>query len=222
MFTETNYLTSVTNGSHFPIPGSNPANTCNHSYAGAYDNFLSALKDNQTNILWATYLGGTSDEVFYVPVNDYSYHQSKAIDGSNLYLGGLTRTSETQTTPFPLNNNGGSPTYFQPNIDGAMDATITKFDLVPVNVVGIRGHEHSNSSILIYPNPAFDNLFIKFNDKIERASYRIVNAIGQIVAVGNINSDISKISIEKLSAGFYVIELMNNNSNFSAKFVKHD
>ncbi len=137
-------------------------------------------------------------------------------------MGGLTKTSQTQTVPFPLNDNGGSPTYFQPLIDGTMDATLTKFDLVPVNIVGIKEHELSSNSIFIYPNPASQNLTIKFNDKIERATYKIVDALGQIVAIGNINSDISFINIEKLSAGFYVIELMNNNSKFSAKFVKHD
>lgn len=220
--TNTAYISGQTDGANFPVPSSNPANTYNQSYAGAIDNFLTALKDSRTTLLWSTYLGGSLDE-FYYNIGMGENHQAICIDGnSNLYLGGLTRTSQTQTKPFPLSNGGGSPVFYQPSLDGPMDATITKFDLAPVNIVGIKEHELSSNEVFIYPNPTSHNLFIKLNTKIEKTSYKILDALGQVVYVGSMNSDINVINVEKLSAGFYVIELINNNSKFSAKFIKND
>lgn len=219
--TNTAYLSGQSRGPNFPIPSSNPVNTYNQSYGGAIDNFITALKDNNTSLVWSTYLGGTLDE-FYYGINNGENHQAICIDGnSNLYLGGLTRTSQTQTNPFPLDNGGGLPTFYQPLIDGPMDATITKFDLLPVNVVSVNEYKLSDD-IFIYPNPVSNNLFIKFNTKIQKASCKILNALGQVVYIGTINSDNSFINVAKLSAGFYVIELFNNDSKFSAKFIKHD
>ncbi|MES2566230.1 MAG: SBBP repeat-containing protein [Bacteroidota bacterium] len=219
------YISGESNGSDFPIPTNNPTNTYNQSYSGSgttpFDNFICALKDNQTSMLWGTYLGGSLNECNSGKSND-DLHQSICIDGSNFYLVGLTKTNETQTLPFPLDNNGGAPTYFQSSLNGLMDATLTKFDLVPVNVVGVKELTLANDAISIYPNPTSSNLFIKLNVKIEKASYKIVNSLGQIVSEGQLKANLNSISTERLSSGFYVIEISDNKSIFSNKFVKHD
>ncbi|MES2764066.1 MAG: T9SS type A sorting domain-containing protein [Bacteroidota bacterium] len=216
------YISGQTWGPHFPIPVTNPANTYDQSFGGDIDNFICALKDNSTSILWATYLGG-SDTEDYDNLSNGSFHQSICIDGNhNLFLGGASRTSETQTNPFPLDNNGGLPTYYQSSLDGPIDATITKFDLVPVTVVGIKEITFSTDDILIYPNPATQNLHIKLKSKVDKVNYNIVNALGQVVSSGTLNSDINMININKLSTGFYMIELLKDNSKISAKFIKND
>ena len=133
----------------------------------------------------------------------------------------MTRSGQTQTIPFPLDNGGGAPTYFQPLMNGVMDATITRFDLTTV-VVGIKENILSSNDILIYPNPTSHNLFIKLNSNIDKLDYKIVNTLGQIVAYGKVNSGTSFINTEKLSTGVYIIELINNTSKFSAKFIKND
>ncbi len=220
----TAYMSGISRGSHFPVPSVNPANTYNQVYAGGADNFICALRDNRTSIAWATYVGGTSDEVDGGNFSIYfDYHQSVCVDNNNnLYLGGLTRTSETQATPFPLDNNGGSPTHFEPTLKGPVDGTITRFDLVPIILTDVKETGSVLNNALIYPNPASNRLFVKLNSAIDNANYKIVNAMGQIVASGNLSSDLSSINVEKLSEGFYIIELINNNSKFSAKFIKHD
>jgi len=220
----TAYISGVSKGSHFPVPSVNPANTYNQAYGGGADNFICALRDNSTSMAWGTYLGGTSNEVDGGNFSMYfDYHQSVCVDNNNnLYLGGLTRTSETQATPFPLDNNGGSPTHFEPTLKGPIDGTITRFDLVPIILTDVKEKVSSLDNALIYPNPTSNRLFVKLNSAIDNASYKIVNAMGQIVSSGNLASDLSSINVEKLSEGFYIIELVNNNSKFSAKFIKHD
>lgn len=218
----TAYISGGTQGSHFPFPMSNPANTYSQTYKGLNDNFICALKDNRTSILWTTYLGGSSNEYTDNAADDPS-HQAICIDGNNhLYLGGFTRTSQSQTNPFPLDNGGGAPTYFQPLIDGASDATITKFDLVPVNIVGIREYASLNDGLLIYPNPASSKLFLKLNTKVDKATYKVLNALGQIVLSGSLYPELNSINVENLKTGFYIIELINANSKISAKFIKHE
>lgn len=215
------YISGDCTGSHFPIPATNPVNTYNQSYAGNIDNFICAFKDNYNSMLWGTYLGGTQDE-FFINVASGENHQSICVDNiHNLYLGGMTRSGETQTIPFPLDNGGGAPTYFQPTMNGVMDATITRFDLTTV-VVGIKENILSSNDILIYPNPTSHNLFIKLNSYVDKLDYKIVNTLGQIVASGKVNSGTSSINTEKLSTGVYIIELINNTSKFSAKFIKND
>jgi hypothetical protein len=219
--TGTTYISGECTGSHFPIPSTNPTNTYNQSYAGNADNFICAFKDNYNSMLWGTYLGGTQDE-FVVHIAAGENHQSICVDNiHNLYLGGMTRSGETQTIPFPLDNGGGAPTYFQPLMNGVMDATITRFDLTTV-VVGIKENILSSNDILIYPNPTSHNLFIKLNSNIDKLDYKIVNTLGQVVSYGKVNSGTSSINTEKLSTGVYIIELINNTSKLSAKFIKND
>jgi hypothetical protein len=219
--TGTTYISGDCTGSHFPIPVTNPVNTYNQSYAGNADNFICAFKDNYNSMLWGTYLGGTQDE-FVVHIAAGQNHQSICVDNiHNLYLGGMTRSGQTQTIPFPLDNGGGAPTYFQPLMNGPIDATITRFDLTTV-VVGIKENILSSNDILIYPNPTSHNLFIKLNSNVDKLDYKIVNTLGQIVASGKINSGTSSINTEKLSTGVYIIELINSTSKFSAKFIKND
>ncbi len=217
------YISGQTSSSNFPIPTSNPINTYNHSYNGGEDNFICALKHNNTSILWATYLGGTSNE-FYGGSGgaDSDYHQSICHDGnSKLYLGGVTSTSQTMANPFPLDNGAGIP-YFFPSINGGTDGTITRFDLVPVTVVGLQEHQFTANNLLVYPNPSSNLLFVKLKLKSENASYKIYNTMGQVVNSGQLSSEINSINISSLTTGFYVIELTNNDIKYSAKFIKND
>jgi hypothetical protein len=217
----TAYISGMSEGPHLPIPSSNPSNTYNQGYAGAADNFICGLRDNSSSLLWATYLGGSNEEANPHSLESF-YHQSLCMDGNNhLYLGSFTKTSETQVNPFPLDNGGGNPVYFQPSLDGVSDGTITKFDLIPVNLVSIKEKSGFLNEASIYPNPARDALNDKWKDKSGLA-YKIINAVGQVVVSGNLLSGLNTINIQKLAPGFYIIELNDANSKISTKFIKHE
>jgi hypothetical protein len=75
------------------------------------------------------------------------------------------------------------------------------------------------NDLLIYPNPAKNRLTV--NSKILNIdSYRISNAIGETVLIGDYNN--SAINIESLSAGSYFIILTDKNSKltYHKKFIK--
>lgn len=55
--------------------------------------------------------------------------------------------------PFPLNDKGELPTYFQSQISGLMDDTITKFDLLPVTIVGIKLYVFKTPKFYILKKP---------------------------------------------------------------------
>jgi hypothetical protein len=89
---------------------------------------------------------------------------SIAVDGQGyLHLCGLSDSY----TGFPLDNNGGSPTYFQPTRAGApmvssdiSDGTITRFNLAAVNTfVGLRELK-GLASLGLYPNPTASYLVV--------------------------------------------------------------
>ncbi len=195
-----------------------PVNTYTQSYAGGFgDNFIVAFKRNSTALQWSTYLGGTQDEVYD---NEYDRHISICIDGNdNLYHGGLSWSNQTQN--FPLNNAGGPPAYFQGTLNGNIDATITKFNLVPVQPIGIKENSFTlQNSLFAYPNPASNHLTVKL-DNNKKSTYKITNMLGQIVSESILNPDLI-IPVNNLNKGIYILEITNDNTTYSTKFIKVD
>ncbi|KAB1157914.1 reprolysin-like metallopeptidase [Flavobacterium luteum] len=77
-----------------------------------------------------------------------------------------------------------------------------------------------NSSLLndfkIYPNPVKgDVLHISFADN---ASYRIINTLGQEITKGKIEN--GSLSVSKINAGVYLLEVSNNGSTTVKRFIK--
>ena len=72
------------------------------------------------------------------------------------------------------------------------------------------------NAVQVYPNPAVDLLNItKVSDK---ATYKIVNMAGQVVAKGNIVDN--KVQISQLTKGVYVIAVDNGGKVSQVKFIK--
>ncbi len=61
----------------------------------------------------------------------------------------------------------------------------------------------------IYPNPASDILYV--NGITNSAKVQVVNYVGQVVYTGNIESVSSKINIDKLSSGIYILKIIGKN-----------
>ena len=81
--------------------------------------------------------------------------------------------------------------------------------------VSISDKTTNNSSITIYPNPAYTELYIKHSSQ-ETANYVIYNVIGQIILQGKLLNDFSSINIESLAKGMYFLRI----SDKMVKFVK--
>lgn len=74
------------------------------------------------------------------------------------------------------------------------------------------------SKVLIYPNPACQELNIKISDGINNGVYRIYNTYGQLVKEGNLN-EITKINIAQLSGGIYHLYLEREVGSTRYKFI---
>ncbi|WP_442264811.1 GEVED domain-containing protein [Tenacibaculum sp. ZS6-P6] len=82
--------------------------------------------------------------------------------------------------------------------------------------------ELGNESPLVlkaYPNPASDFVQIAVNNKsMSLTTYKIVNAIGQIVKSGNLN-EVKQINVSKLNQGIYVLEVNDSQKSLITKLV---
>lgn len=211
------YLSGTTQSSNFPIPASQPANTYFHTYRGAVDNYICAMEFSNKDLDWSTFLGGTSYEA---AVND-ARNITIAIDAKNhLYLGGSTQSDSTKK--FPLDDGGGLPTYFEPVLKGAFDGTITKFDLIPLLTIGIRENVLAFESLSIYPNPTTESLYIRLKENIVNLNYRIYDVAGKLVGFGKLISNFNSITVSHLREGMYFLEVYDNKTKSTAKFVKYD
>jgi hypothetical protein len=70
------------------------------------------------------------------------------------------------------------------------------------------------SDIAVFPNPATNVLFVI---GIHSSDYKIFDALGKLVQVGELND---KIDISGLDSGIYILKIQNDKGNYSIRFVK--
>ena len=109
------YVTGITASPDFPVtPGSSDTVL---SFLSS-DVFITKFSPAGTEVIYSTYLGGSSDEsVFSDPYNEREGEPSIALDGA----GSAYVTGGTSSSDFPV-----TPGAFQRNADGGGDAFITK------------------------------------------------------------------------------------------------
>jgi fibronectin-binding autotransporter adhesin len=140
----------------------------------------------------------------FVHSNDYISHYVSAWDdigdsmtamaSGSLYF--VTRTNITSMSPFAVFDQQTIPTGIN-NI-----------------VVGSVGFE-------IYPNPAYDNLYIKNTTGNTDAIYvEIYNTLGQVVSRFQFKDAVFAVPVNELATGTYFIKFYTNNTAVVKKFVK--
>ncbi|MFN2439835.1 MAG: zinc-dependent metalloprotease [Chitinophagaceae bacterium] len=79
----------------------------------------------------------------------------------------------------------------------------------------------NNASLIIYPNPAINELILSFeNDTWLGKELRLVSINGSVLQKIKITSKLQKINISKLQAGVYVLQGENGNQKLREKFIK--
>jgi hypothetical protein len=214
--TNTIYLAGKTTTTTFPTPAAgNPVNTYNQAAStGLQDYFICALRSDKTDLCWSTELGGTKDES-----SGDGYWVTVATDGNNyLHLAGQTRSDVS----FPLNNGGGPPVFYQPALSSYTDGTITRFDMGPVQLMGIHENGNLGNGIFVYPNPATASINVKLENLSDKETYTVFNSLGQILLTGKISSLTTTIGLEALTSGLYFIEISDSKTKSSVKFIKNE
>ncbi|WP_299104674.1 endonuclease [uncultured Tenacibaculum sp.] len=78
------------------------------------------------------------------------------------------------------------------------------------------GNEEPIFKAAIYPNPASSFLAIQLQDR-RKASYQILNVIGQVVKTGNADTNIN---ISNLDSGIYLVKIYDGQKSLTQKFIK--
>ncbi|MCX6297420.1 MAG: T9SS type A sorting domain-containing protein [Bacteroidetes bacterium] len=209
------YLAGKSKSVSLPAPaGGNPVNTYTSGHVSVMDYFICTFREFRTGVIWSTYLGGSGDES-----DGNGRRVSIAMDGNNyLHLAGQTNSSAS----FPTDNNGGPPTYFQPAISNITDGTITRFDMGPIQLVGVDEIDAQENGIFVYPNPTSSALSLQVDKLTENLSYTIYNSLGQILMTGKITSLVTSLDMQNLNSGMYLIEIRDDEGRGTTRFIKNN
>jgi hypothetical protein len=91
------------------------------------------------------------------------------------------------------------------NLTFTKDPSRRRLKIINPNVVGINNPSHTNSNVIVYPNPAFDMVFVKGVEG--EFNYQIYNYSGQMLLNGNTNKSIA---VHILPSGFYTLIISDN------------
>ncbi len=78
--------------------------------------------------------------------------------------------------------------------------------------IGINQSNHSNENVLVYPNPAINEINLKVNGKLNNASYYILDLQGRIVLTETQMKNEEEQIKFNLPKGLYLLHFMNNNT----------
>jgi hypothetical protein len=72
------------------------------------------------------------------------------------------------------------------------------------------------SDLIIYPNPAKENVNVKWNGNA--TSLIVLNANGQIINTYDLN-EVTELSLNNLNTGVYFIKITDNNNSLTQKLI---
>ncbi|WP_162126289.1 S8 family serine peptidase [Flavobacterium phycosphaerae] len=79
----------------------------------------------------------------------------------------------------------------------------------------------AKGQFLVYPNPAYDKLFVSFPADSDQANVSFYNALGQLVLQKSIEYSNAAISLEALTSGIYFYKIKCNSLVQSGKIIKN-
>lgn len=178
--------------------------------------FFITMFNLQGDLEWATYYGSDGD--------DYFAYSRVYCSGSSLFIVG--RSNQFTTVLLPLHDNGGyfsSTAYdYFGNANDITDGFIAEFDLN--SIWNYSSDLLSNQNCFIaYPNPT-NGLINLLNEGFEMGYeyFDLINNIGQKIGSYKLeSSSVNSFNFDYLSQGFYLLRLVNNNSdkNLNLKIV---
>jgi hypothetical protein len=102
-----------------------------------------------------------------------------------------------------------------PKYQALLDANIPKSD-IPSGIAPA-----AESGLLIYPNPANDQITLNFGLPIGKAEITVFDVQGRLLISKTVeNTVIENIELDKLGSGIYMIRVASGNELMKAKFMK--
>jgi photosystem II stability/assembly factor-like uncharacterized protein len=76
------------------------------------------------------------------------------------------------------------------------------------------------SELLLFPNPANDQIFIELPPVLSKSSFYLYNLNGQTLITKPLKENKSQIDISKLESGIYFVKVINDKGVGYGKFIK--
>ena len=133
--------------------------------------------------------------------------------------GGLLAQESLAASGGDASGDGGSVAYSIGQVaystNNAITGTVSQGVQHPYEIitVGIKETE-LNISLLIFPNPTADNLTLQVEDyNNERLSFQLLDIQGKLLGSDAITTSNTQINLSDLSAGTYLINIIQENRN---------
>ncbi|RKX17071.1 MAG: hypothetical protein DRP35_11580, partial [Candidatus Zixiibacteriota bacterium] len=100
---------------------------------------------------------------------------------------------------------------------------LSQIDDKIINVVVGMFSPENKESLVVYPNPVTDELFLNFSEKLNgTVNITVYNTAGQQLISEKINQSVGyyRLNTSGLRSGVYILTLINKEQAFKAKFVK--
>ncbi len=165
---------------------------------------------------------------FSITNSGNTYTFTDATSGSTAWSWSFGDTT-TSTTQNPIHTYTYGGTYIVTLVATASGSagcnTGSKSDTIKVGASGIANIENNKINLTAYPNPANDAANVTFNVDAAQAQIVIMNTLGQSVMNKTIYPKVNhnyseKISLNDLSSGIYMIQIIAANSTTSIKLIK--
>ena len=78
------------------------------------------------------------------------------------------------------------------------------------------------NELSVYPNPAVNELFVRYNGDGANATLKVYNALGQIETSIPLHQGVTRISTDGWAKGIYSLQLLSNKSMLASKVVLVD
>ena len=103
------------------------------------------------------------------------------------------------------------------------DTALSTFVITRGSTTGVQYIPKSSDDVVLYPNPAHDEVNVIYNASADIKSIAVYNIIGKIMAVYKVTeNNNANLHIENMPSGIYFVRLMNSNGTvvLTRKFTK--
>lgn len=156
----------------------------------------------------------------------YVLESQLLLNAGKFYIGFTQRTDQDLNVGVDLNTNTKNNIFY--SIDGtwypnSLDGSVMMHPVFGERAdfvgIGENSRVKNTSNIMVYPNPAKDNLYIKFENDFQNIQYVITDVYGREVQMERVNTA-EPIDISTLSEGLYFLKIIGDNTIVGVKFLK--
>ncbi len=138
---------------------------------------------------------------------------------SSILSGATTQTTDdivaSGTAPFKIqygdltSASGPGPYYVTAELKTAntTDTVVFQFNKFATSVAGVSSAKNDN--IVVYPNPARDEINVLFDRSMDVKNITVYNLIGKAVTVYKVSGNSAKLDIQNIPSGIYFLRMLD-------------